>query len=59
MTKETESTMFVDASPPVYEFTIETTWITMKDNVHLSVTFLRPVPLHPDENFPALFEFLP
>jgi predicted acyl esterase len=55
----TESAKFVDASPPAYEFTVETTWITMKDNVRLSVTFFRPVPLQPDEKFPVLFEFLP
>ena len=48
-----------DVSPPVYEFTVETNWLTMPDGVRLSVTFFRPTPRSPGEKFPVLFEFLP
>ncbi len=49
----------VEATPAVYEFSIETSWLTMKDGVRLSVTFFKPVPRAPGEKFPVLFEFLP
>jgi len=49
----------VEATPPVYDFTIESDWLTMTDGVRLSVTFFRPVPRHPGDKFPVLFEFLP
>jgi hypothetical protein len=49
----------VEATPPVYDFTIESDWLTMKDGVRLSVTFFKPVPRHPEEKFPVLLEFLP
>jgi len=49
----------VEATPAVYEFTIERTWLTMKDGVRLSATFFKPVPRQQSEKFPVLFEFLP
>jgi putative CocE/NonD family hydrolase len=49
----------VEASPPVYEFTIKTSWLTMTDGVRLSATFFKPVPQTSGEKFPVLFEFLP
>lgn len=49
----------VDATPAIYDFTIETAWLTMKDGVKLSATFFKPVPRQQDEKFPVLFEFLP
>ena len=48
-----------EPSSPVYDFTIENGWLTMKDGVRLSVTFYRPVPRAKGEKFPVLFEFLP
>lgn len=48
-----------DVSQLVYEFKIETSWLTMKDGVKLSATFYKPVPRSPDEKFPVIFEFLP
>lgn len=48
-----------EATPPVYKFVIENSWLTMKDGVRLSVTFFKPVPTFPNEKFPVLFEFLP
>ena len=47
------------ATSPVYDFVIETSWLTMKDGVRLSATFFKPVPTSPNEKFPVLFEFLP
>ncbi len=49
----------VDATPSIYDFTIETSWLTMKDGVRLAATFFKPVPRQEDEKFPVLFEFLP
>jgi len=49
----------VEPTPAVYEFTIETSWLTMKDGMRLSATFFKPVPRAPGEKFPVLFEFLP
>jgi len=49
----------VEATPAIYEFSIETSWLTMKDGVRLSVTFFKPVPRKSGEEFPVLFEFLP
>jgi len=46
-------------SQPVYDFKIETTWLTLKDGVKLSATFYKPVPRSPSEKFPVIFEFLP
>jgi putative CocE/NonD family hydrolase len=48
-----------EATPPIYEFTIKSDWLTMKDKVRLSVTFFKPLPRYPGEKFPVLFEFLP
>jgi len=49
----------IEATPPIYEFTVETSWLTMPDGVRLSATFFRPAPRSPEEKFPVLFEFLP
>ena len=49
----------VEATPAVYEFTIERAWLTVKDGVRLSATFFKPVPRQQSEEFPVLFEFLP
>jgi putative CocE/NonD family hydrolase len=49
----------VEATTPIYEFTIESDWLTMKDGVRLSVSFFKPIPRTPGERFPVLFEFLP
>ena len=49
----------VEATPAKYEFSIETSWLTMKDGVRLSVTFFKPAPRKSGEKFPVLFEFLP
>jgi predicted acyl esterase len=46
-------------SQPVYDFRIETGWITMPDGVRLSATYYHPVLRVPDEKFPVVFEFLP
>jgi len=54
-----QSKIQVEATPPIYEFTIESDWLTMKDGVRLSVTFFKPSPRYPGEKFPVLFEFLP
>ena len=48
-----------EISQPVYDFKIETTWLTLKDGVKLSATFYKPVPRSPGEKFPVIFEFLP
>ncbi len=48
-----------EATPPIYEFTIESDWLTMEDGVRLSVTFFKPLPRYSGEKFPVLFEFLP
>jgi len=48
-----------EATPPIYEFTIESDWLTMKDGVRLSVSFFKPTPRTPGERFPVLLEFLP
>jgi uncharacterized protein len=48
-----------EARPPVYDFVIENSWLTMKDGVRLSVTYFKPVPRSPGEKFPVIFEFLP
>jgi putative CocE/NonD family hydrolase len=48
-----------NVSQPVYDFKIETAWLTMKDGVKLSATLYRPVPRSPGEKFPVIFEFLP
>ncbi len=48
-----------EATAPLYDFFIESGWLTMKDGVKLSVTFLKPVPRSPDEKFPILLEYLP
>jgi len=49
----------VEATPAIYEFTIERAWLTMKDGVRLSATFFKPAPRQQSEKFPVLFEFLP
>lgn len=54
-----QSKVQVEATPPTYEFTIESDWLTMKDGVRLSVTFFKPSPRYAGEKFPVLFEFLP
>ena len=59
MTASTPPQARLEATPALYEFTIETSWLTMKDGVRLSVTFFKPVPRNPGEKFPVLFEFLP
>jgi uncharacterized protein len=46
-------------SPPVYQFAMETSWLTMKDGVRLSVTFFKPVPVSAGERFPVLFDYYP
>jgi len=48
-----------NVSQPVYEFQMETAWLTMKDGVKLAATFYKPIPRLPDEEFPVIFEFLP
>ncbi len=53
------SKTIVEATPAVYEFSIGTSWLTMKDGVRLSATFFKPVPRTPGEKFPVLFEYLP
>jgi putative CocE/NonD family hydrolase len=49
----------VDPSPPVYDFKIETGWLTVQDGTRLAATYYKPVPKTPNEAFPVLFEFLP
>lgn len=49
----------VEATPPLYDFIIESGWLTMKDGVKLSTTYLKPVPRSPEEKFPVLLEYLP
>jgi len=49
----------VEATPPIYDFSVETTWLTLKDGVRLSITLFTPIPKSPGEKFPALLEFLP
>lgn len=49
----------IEATPPIYEFTIEKAWLTMKDGVKLSATFFKPMPRDSGKKFPVLFEFLP
>ncbi|MGB7294439.1 MAG: CocE/NonD family hydrolase [Candidatus Aminicenantales bacterium] len=49
----------VEPSPPVYDFKIETGWITVRDGTRLAVTFYKPIPKSANETFPVLFEFLP
>jgi uncharacterized protein len=57
--------IFAVASPgrpsptPAYGVSTNTSWLTMKDGVRLSVTFFRPVPVSPDERFPVLFDYYP
>ena len=46
-----------EATAPVYDFSIETAWLTMRDGVRLAATFFKPKPARPDEKFPVLFEF--
>lgn len=46
-------------SRPDYAFTMETSWLTMKDGTRLSATSYKPVPRRTGERFPVLFEFLP
>ncbi|MEW5901984.1 MAG: CocE/NonD family hydrolase, partial [Acidobacteriota bacterium] len=46
-------------SPPIYDFRVENAWLSMKDGIRLSVTFHWPIPRHPGEEFPVLFEYLP
>jgi len=46
-------------SQPVYNITIEESWLTMKDGVNLAVTYIKPLALKKDEKFPVLFELLP
>ncbi len=44
---------------PLYEFTIDRTYLTMRDGVRLAVTYWRPIPREPAERFPVLLELLP
>lgn len=48
-----------EVSQPIYEFTMENSWLTMKDGTRLSATSYKPVPREPGEKFPVIFEFLP
>ncbi len=48
-----------ELSQPVYDFVIETTWLTMKDGIRLSATLYKPVPRIPQEKFPVILEYLP
>lgn len=48
-----------ETSVPVYDFSIETAWLKMKDGVRLSATFFKPISTGSGEGFPVLFEFLP
>jgi len=48
-----------EITQPIYDFSVETAWLTMKDGVRLSTTFFTPGPKFPGEKFPALLEFLP
>ena len=48
-----------EPSPPIYDFKVETGWITMQDGTRLAATYFRPIPRNHDEAFPVLFEFLP
>lgn len=50
---------YVPPSQPVYNITIENSWLTMPDGVNLAVMFIRPVPVSDGEKFPVLFEMLP
>jgi predicted acyl esterase len=49
----------VEPSSPVYDFKIETGWLTVQDGTRLAATYYKPVPKTPNETFPVLFEFLP
>ncbi|MDH5566465.1 MAG: CocE/NonD family hydrolase [Myxococcales bacterium] len=49
----------VEASPPVYEFSVARDWLPMPDGVRLSVTFLKPRPRSPGETFPVLLDLYP
>jgi len=49
----------LEPTPPVYDFTIETGWLTMKDGMRLSITYLKPTPSFPGEKFPVLFDYYP
>ena len=46
-------------SAPDHEFEIVRGFLAMQDGVRLAATYFRPMPKHPDETFPVLFEFLP
>ncbi len=48
-----------NVSQPVYEFQMETAWLTMKDGAKLAATFYKPIPRSKNEKFPVVFEFLP
>ena len=50
---------FVEPSAAIYDYVVETSWLTMEDQVSLSVTYFKPVPRSENEKFPVLFEFLP
>ena len=49
----------VEPTPPVYRYVIEDGWLTMRDGVRLSVTYVKPVPRSPGETFPVLFDLYP
>lgn len=50
---------FVEPTAAIYDYVVETSWLTTKDQVPLSVTYFKPVPRFENEKFPVLFEFLP
>ncbi|HEY5657937.1 MAG TPA: CocE/NonD family hydrolase, partial [Myxococcota bacterium] len=49
----------VEATAPVYEFSVEQGWLPMPDGVRLSVTFLKPRARTPGETFPVLLDLYP
>jgi hypothetical protein len=55
----TTSLSQVEPVPPLYDFSSETSWLTLKDGVRLSATLFMPVPQNSYEKFPVLLEYLP
>ncbi len=49
----------VEPTAPVYRYDVEDGWLTMRDGVRLSVTYVKPVPRSPGETFPVLFDLYP
>ncbi len=53
------ATRIAPSAPALYDFRIERGWLRMPDGVQLAVTYFRPVPRTPKEQFPVLLEMLP